>query len=107
MSACRKALRLYEKGIACQIKQNPKHFWRYVKSKLKVQHGMPNLEREVDTLTETDFDKAELLNPFFQKVYTLEDDSELPNVEQRGGGCYIDIRLGQRTPMIWRIWLRW
>ena len=83
MSACRKAVRLYEKGIACQIKQNPKHFWRYVKSKLKVQHGMPNLEREVDTLTETDFDKAEFLNPFFKKVYTLEDDSELPKVEQR------------------------
>ena len=68
---------------ASQIKQNPKHFWRYVKSKLKVRHGVPNLEREDGTLTETDFDKAEVLNSFFKKVYTLEDDSELPNVERR------------------------
>ena len=79
-SSCRKAVRLYEKDIASQIKQNPKHFWR---SKLKVGHGVPNLEREDGTLTETDFDKAEVLNSFFKKVYTLEDDSELPNVEQR------------------------
>ena len=82
-SACRKAVRLYEKDIASQIKQNPKHFWRYVKSKLKVQHGVPNLKREDGTLTETDFDKTEVLNSFFKKVYTLEDDSELPYVGQR------------------------
>ena len=76
-------MRLYEKGIASQTKENPKHFWRYVKSKLKVRHGVPNMEREDGTLSETDFDKAEVLNSFFKKVYTLEDDSELPNVEQR------------------------
>ena len=81
-SACRKAVRLYEKDIASQIKQNPKQFWRYVKSKLKVRQGVPNLEREYGTLTETDFAKAEVLNYFFKKVFTLEDDSELPNVEQ-------------------------
>ena len=76
-------MRLYEKDIASQIKQNPKHFWRYVKSKRKVRHGVSNLEREDGTLTETDFDKAEVLNSFFERVYTLADDSELPNVEQR------------------------
>ena len=74
-SACRKAVRLYEKDIASQIKQNPKQFWRYVKSKLKVRQGVPNLEREDGTLTETDFAKAEVLNSFFKKVFTLEDDS--------------------------------
>ena len=81
-SACRKAVRLYEKDIASQIKQNPKQFWRCVKSKLKVRQGVPNLEREDGTLTETDFAKAEVLNSFFKKVFTLEDDPELPNVEQ-------------------------
>ena len=68
-SACRKAVRLYEKDIASQIKQNHKHFWKYVKLKLKVRHGVPNLEREDSTLTERDFDKAEVLNSFFKKVY--------------------------------------
>ena len=43
---------------------------------------MPNLERDDGTFTETDFDKAELLNSFFKKVFTLEDDSEYPTVEQ-------------------------
>ena len=74
-------MRLYEKDIASQIKQNPKQFWRYVKSKLKVRQGVPNLEREDGTLTETDFANAEVLS-FFKKVFTLDDDSELPNVEQ-------------------------
>ena len=79
-SACRKAVRLYEKDIASQIKRNPKPLWRYVNSKLKGRQGLPNLEREDGTLTETDFDKV--LNSVFKKVFTLEDDSELPNVEQ-------------------------
>ena len=43
---------------------------------------MPNLEREDGTLTETYFDKAEVLNSFFKTVFTQEDDSELPNIEQ-------------------------
>ena len=64
-SACRRAVRLYEKGIVSQIKQNPKHFWRYLKSKLKVRHGVANLEREDCTLTDTYFDKAQVLNSFF------------------------------------------
>ena len=59
----------YEKDIASQIKRNPKHLWKYVKSKLKVRHGVANLEREDGALTEF---KAEVLNSFFKKVYTLE-----------------------------------
>ena len=67
-SACRKAVRLYEKDIASQIKQNPKHLWRYLKSKPNVRHGVPNLEREDGTLTDRDSDKAEVLNSFFKKA---------------------------------------
>ena len=49
---------------------------------MKVRQGVPNLERENGTLTDTYFDKAEFLNAFFKKVFTLENDSELPNAEQ-------------------------
>ena len=69
--------------LPSQIKQNTKHFWRYLKSKLKVRHGVANREGEDGTLTDAYFDKGEVLDSFFKKVCTLGDNWELPNVEQR------------------------
>ena len=73
-NACRKAVREYENDITSELKRNPKHFCRYVKSKLNVRHGVTNLEREDITLIETDFNRAEVFNPFFKKstCWTLE-----------------------------------
>ena len=98
-SACRKAVRLYEKDIASQIKQNPKHFWRYVKSKLNVRHGVPNLEREDGTLTETDFDKAEVLNSFFKRSIRWRMTQIYPILLSRGG-CYIPHKKSPSQRMI-------
>ncbi len=39
----RKAVRSYEKKIAQESKQNPKAFFSYAKSKVKVQHAQPYL----------------------------------------------------------------
>ncbi len=73
----RKAVRLYEKKIADESKQNPKAFYNYVKSKVKVKHGVPDLEMN-DQVATTDSEKAEMLNTFYTSVFTHEDTYQVP-----------------------------
>jgi hypothetical protein len=67
-----------EKSVAEYSKTNPKAFWAYVKSKTTVRTGVADLKREDGSKTTTDKEKAELLNQFFQSVFTVEDDGPLP-----------------------------
>ncbi|KXJ28647.1 RNA-directed DNA polymerase from mobile element jockey [Exaiptasia diaphana] len=59
-------------------KDKPKRFWSYIKAKKQDQIGIPPLKSDsglkVDSLA-----KAETLNAQFQKVFTQEDVSSIPN----------------------------
>ena len=58
--------------IAKEVKTNPKAFWRYVNSKVRVKPSIPTLVDESlnDTEAATDEGKAEMLNKFFyQHIY--------------------------------------
>ncbi|XP_076453447.1 uncharacterized protein LOC143288705 [Babylonia areolata] len=78
--ACRQAKRKLEAAIAEQAKINPKSFWSYVKSKTKARTGIADLKREDGSKTTTDKEKADLLNDFFQSVYTTEREGDLPEI---------------------------
>ena len=63
-------------------KDNPKHFWKYVKSKTKSKEPIGDLVYTHDigdkiTAT-TDDNKAEVLCDFFSSVFCLEKDGEFP-----------------------------
>ncbi len=73
----RKAVRAYEKKVADESKANPKAFYKYVKSKTKVKHGIPDLVRDDDTATD-DLQKANMLNSFYSSVFTQEDNNLIP-----------------------------
>ena len=75
---CKKARRNLEKTVASQSKNNPKPFWSYATSKLKTRTGIADLIKPDGTKTSTDQDKAEVLNTFFQSVFTVEPEGELP-----------------------------
>jgi len=66
--------------VAAKTKENLKAFWRYVNSKTKSRSGVADLKRDDNTLTVSDMEKAELLNSFFQSVYTIEDEEPLPDI---------------------------
>ena len=79
----RKAKKAKEKQIAQDIKKNPKIFFRYVNSKIKPKEGISNLTKEDGKLTENDIEKTEVLNNFFQSVYTTEDKNNIPTFEDK------------------------
>jgi hypothetical protein len=76
--ACRSAKRKLEATVAAQAKTNPKSFWSYVQSKTKTHTGVADLKRDDGTKATTDKEKADILNQFFQSVFTVEKDGYLP-----------------------------
>ena len=67
-----------EINLAKQAKNNLKPFFTYVSRKTKVKEGVANLEKPDGNLTETDSEKAEVLNNFFTSVFTIETDTNIP-----------------------------
>ena len=95
----KKAKKQYEKKVANECKTNPRTFWRYVQDKLKVKKGISVLKKPDGSYTNNDQEKAEVLNSFFASVFTREDTSNIPplNEGERSNYTFIsDIRV---TPL--------
>ena len=80
-SAVKKAKLTKELNIANKIKTNPKCFFNYVNSQLKPRECISNLKREDGSMTETDQEKAEVLNSFFSSVFVKENDEPIPELD--------------------------
>ena len=75
--ATRRAKKEFEKKIAKEAKSNPKAFYKYANSKLKVRAGIADLDTPEGKAT-TDRQKAEALNSFFTSVFTRENTDDVP-----------------------------
>ena len=51
--------------------------------------GISNLTKEDNTLTDSDKEKANILNEFFSSVFTLEELSNVPKLPPRNDGMYL------------------
>ena len=60
-----------EIDIANRSKDNPKLLYQYLASQSKPKETIPNLRKPDGTLTETDSDKANVLNSFFASIFVL------------------------------------
>ncbi|KAK3880183.1 hypothetical protein Pcinc_015314 [Petrolisthes cinctipes] len=72
---CRKAKRKYEKGIAEQVKSQPKAFWKFANQKLKTKSCVAPLLANPEnphSLCHDEKDKAEILQKQFVSVHTKE-----------------------------------
>eukprot|EP00057_Strongylocentrotus_purpuratus_P009185 XP_011663659.1 PREDICTED: RNA-directed DNA polymerase from mobile element jockey-like [Strongylocentrotus purpuratus] len=76
----------FERRLAQEIKENPKGFWNYVRSKTKVKSGISDLIKEDGSKTTSDEEKAEVLNEFFASVFTREDVTTIPEPEVKFDG---------------------
>lgn len=83
---CSKLLKVikkdYEKEVAKNSKANPKVFWKYVQNKLKVNTSIGALNKPDGSLAVSDKEKADTLNNFFAGVFTREDKSDIPHLEE-------------------------
>ena len=68
-SVIRSAKFEYEKDICSKVNNEPKLFWSYVKSKCKTRDKVCDLMKNDGTLTNSERDKAEVLNDFFCECF--------------------------------------
>ena len=81
--AMRKSVKDREISLAKSIKTNPKAFYDYISSMSKRKDGVANLSKPGGSLTESDMEKAEVLNTFFSSVFTREDTDNIPSFPSR------------------------
>ena len=78
-SLSRKLRRDFEMNISTEMKEKPKLFWNYAKSRLKTREQIPSLTKPDGTSATTAPDKAETLNNFFASVFTIENLTNMPS----------------------------
>ena len=80
----KKAKKNFEHKLSSECKLNPKAFCKYVKSKTITKDTIGNLTYNGVT-ADTDISKANLLNSFFAQVFTRDDMTTLPVIEETQG----------------------
>ena len=74
----RNAKRKHENKIACNIKTDPKLYYRYARSKMQVKEGIGPLRDENNVETTDIEEMSTILNNYFATVFTEEDVTNVP-----------------------------
>jgi len=80
----RRAKRRHEVALADRVKENPKGFYRYVRSKRIVRDKIGPLEDQSGRLCMEPKEMGEILNGFFASVFTEETGMEATEIGQTG-----------------------
>ena len=86
----RQSKRSYEQKLACNIKNDSKSCYAYVRSKQNVQDKVGPLEDSAGNIISQGFLMAEYLNGYFSSVFTKEDISSLPVADAKFQGAKSD-----------------
>ena len=86
----RQSKRSYEQKLACNIKNDSKSFYAYVRSKQNVQDKVGPLEDSAGNIISQVFLMAEDLTGYFSSVFTKEDISSLPVGDAKFQGAKSD-----------------
>ena len=86
----RQSKRSYEQKLACNIKNDSKSCYAYVRSKHNVQDKVGPLEDSAGNIISQGFLMAEDLNGYFSSVFTKEDISSLPVADAKFQGAKSD-----------------
>jgi len=73
----------FEEKLANNIKEDPKSFYHYVRTKQRTKVKVGPLNDDKGGLITEDEEMCELLNTYFGSVFTVEDTSNLPEVTSR------------------------
>ena len=86
----RQSKRSYEQKLACNIKNDSKSFYAYVRNKQNVQDKVGPLEDSAGNIILQGFLMAEDLNGYFSSVFTKEDISSLTVADAKFQGAKSD-----------------
>ena len=73
----------FERNIATNVREDPKSFWKFVRSKTKVRPIIGELKSQDGTMAITDEQKADTINKHYHQVFTKEDDTDTPTLDPR------------------------
>ena len=76
-------LKCIVKGLPTSLKTSPKSFWSHVKEETKSKSTIGDLRDKDRDLKTEDQEKASILNDFFSSVFTVEGNSELPDLNRK------------------------
>ena len=80
----------FEAQLVSNLKANPKAFWRYSNSRLKVRPRIGDLRNSSGALVSDDETKAVILNDFFAGVFTVENTSCIPELTKHHTGDLLE-----------------
>ena len=80
----------YEKNLAARIKTDNKLFWNYVSKNSKTKKSVTKLLVPNGNLTSSDQETAYTLNEYFSSVFTNENETNIPNFEDRNFNEILD-----------------
>ena len=86
----RQSKRSHEQKLACDIKNDSKSFYAYVRSKQNVQDKVGPLEDSAGNIISQGILMAEYINSYFSSVFTKEDISSLPFADAKFQGAKSD-----------------
>lgn len=89
----RYAKRKFERGISLEAKENPKSFWKFVKSKTKTRSGIGDLKNHSGEWISDDHEKANELNTFFSSVFTKNENDSMPEFQPDTNSSVCDITI--------------
>ena len=94
-SNCREAKAQLEKLIASEMKKDSKSFWKYIRSKTKVNTGLGDLTNDEGVTITVNREKANLLNKFFASVFNKEDLNHIPKADKMSEQSMPDIEINE------------
>ena len=80
----------FESHIVKNMKDKPKLFWKYAKSRLKTRETIPNLKNDDGSFSIIPKDKAESFNNYFSSVFSEEDLSNIPSIQDEFTGTLLE-----------------
>ena len=83
----------FDQSLMTKLRLNPKALYSYVRDKSKIRSTISQLEKIDGTLTNCREESAEILNRFFESVFTKEDPNTVPTFTPVVGTSLVDIHI--------------
>ena len=83
----------YKSRLGLLLKEDNKHFWRYVKNKRSKKSGISSIISECGNVVHSARDIANILNTQYKRIFCEEDNSHTPFVSERTSETMVPVQI--------------